>query len=535
MANGTIHKLGTLYYGGTKQKRPTKPWYSTNGSASETGDLLYISGDTTNSIEIKNSDTSDDYKLQWVEVNDGSEKILICDRNIMSGVTWNRLNTLGFASKKGSGKNITIDGQQYELFMLTGGTSSSAETESTPSNEWDKYIGNLGKFSGLPTPEAQDLKNSTSAENFKTTHNKKWNWAGCYSWCFDTYNSSYRAERGYSGARDWGYNDPDYGGDNLGWRPALKILNTAPKIMPVSKNYGSVKTAPSISITVTDSDGDDINGVVKLDGTQKTTFSGKSGSAEYTIPVSEWWADLSLAQHTITVEATDTKSAKATVTYTFTKTNSSSAVPTMTTPKAGQRKEEEFYVEFVIGEDSEGDSQTVKVQASENQEFSSPQEFTEAEKYTGDTWESVSVLTNEDIGTQLRIKVTGLTKNKEYYIRVAATDSGSETPSYSTAVKIRIGTVLEIETQPMELSARPTGVSVVLKSTVDPEAYMQMWVTNNANDEAPEWESYILGTMHRFVNEENTSDKWAVAAKVKIEAQEAAGEISISAIGMGVI
>ena len=144
MANGTIHKLGTLYVANAKKARPTKPWYSTNGSASSTGNLLDY-GNGSNAIEIKDTDSNDAYKLQWVEVNDGSDKILICDRNLLCNITWDRLNALGFCGAKGSGKKITIDGQQYELFMLSGGTSSSAQSETTASNEWDKYIGNLGK------------------------------------------------------------------------------------------------------------------------------------------------------------------------------------------------------------------------------------------------------------------------------------------------------------------------------------------------------------------------------------------------------
>ena len=144
MANGTIHKLGTLYVANAKKARPTKPWYDTNGSAPDTGDLLdYRNG--SDAIEIKDTDSNDAYKLQWVEVNDGSDKILICDRNLLCNITWDRLNALGFCGAKGSGKKITIDGQQYELFMLTGGKEKNVQSETTASNEWDKYIGNLGK------------------------------------------------------------------------------------------------------------------------------------------------------------------------------------------------------------------------------------------------------------------------------------------------------------------------------------------------------------------------------------------------------
>ena len=93
MANGDIHKLGTLY----------EPWYGTEASAPSTGNLLYIGN--SSSIEIKDTDSADAYKLQWVEVNDGSDKLLICDRNLLT-TTWNSLNTFGFCGTKGSGKTI---------------------------------------------------------------------------------------------------------------------------------------------------------------------------------------------------------------------------------------------------------------------------------------------------------------------------------------------------------------------------------------------------------------------------------------------
>ena len=55
MANGTIHKLGTLYVANAKKARPTKPWYGTHGSASSTGNLLDY-GNGSNAIEIKDTD-----------------------------------------------------------------------------------------------------------------------------------------------------------------------------------------------------------------------------------------------------------------------------------------------------------------------------------------------------------------------------------------------------------------------------------------------------------------------------------------------
>lgn len=535
MANGTIHKLGTLYVANAKKARPTKPWYSTNGSAPSTGDLLDY-GNGSNAIEIKDTDSNDAYKLQWVEVNDGSDKILICDRNLLMDIQWDRLNALGFCGAKGKGKTITIDGQQYELFMLTGGTSFSDQTETVASNEWDKYIGNLGKFSGLPTPQSQDLQNSNSSANFTTAHNKIWNWAGCYSWCQNTptNGSSFRASRGCIGARYWNYYSSNSYNDNIGWRPALRILNAAPQITPASKSYGELNKPINIDYAINDSDGDKFNISVKIDRTQKESYQSQSNGT-FSLALSKYWSALSIGSHTVTITATDTKNAATTVTYTFTKKNGPAAAPTIISPANGERRDSDFYVEFNIGADSEGDTQTFKVQMSGNSGFSNSKEFTSLEKYVGGQWVSAASASNEDVGTKFRIKVTGA--SGEVYLRVVSTDSGSLSEARSSAVHIRIGTILDVQTHPQETTDRAQKMVVLLDLVSDDKVAKEIWVANNANDASPAWETYTPDSAgnHTFQNNAKTAEKWAVAARVKITANDSTGEIALRAIGMGVL
>lgn len=535
MANGTVHKLGTLYVANAKKARPTKPWSDTNGSASSTGNLLDY-GNGSNAIEIKDTDSNDAYKLQWVEVNDGSDKILICDRNLLCNITWDRLNTLGFCKAKGSGKTITIDGQQYELFMLSGGTSSSAQSETTASNEWDKYIGNLGKYSGLPTPQSQDLQNSSSSANFNTAHNKIWNWAGCYSWCQNVTNngSSYRAFRGYIGARFWdSYSSSNYY-YNIGWRPALRVLNAAPQITPASKSYGDLNKPQNIDYTINDSDGDTFNIVVKIDEAQKESYSSQSNGT-FSLVLSKYWSALSIGSHTVAITATDTKNAETTVTYTFTKKNGPAAAPTIISPANGERRDSDLYVEFNIGADSEGDTQTLKVQMSGNSGFSNSNEFTSLEKNVGGQWVSVASASNEDVGTKFRIKVTGA--SGEVYLRVVSTDSGSLSEARSSAAHIRIGTILDVQTHPQETADRAQKMVVLLDLVADDKVTKEIWVANNANDASPVWETYAPDSAgnHTFQNTAKAAEKWAVAARVKITANDSTGEIALRAIGMGVL
>lgn len=631
MANGTIHKLGTLYVANAKKARPTKPWQDTNGSAPDTGNLLDY-GNGSNAIEIKDTDSNDAYKLQWVEVNDGSDKILICDRNLLMDIQWDRLNALGFCGAKGSGKKITIDGQQYELFMLTGGASSSAQSETTASNEWDKYIGNLGKFSGLPTPQSQDLQNSSSSANFTTAHNRIWNWAGCYSWCQNTTTngSSYRAWRGYFGARYWNNSYSDNYDGGIGWRPALRVLNAAPRITPASKSYGELNKPQNISFSVSDPDGDTFDVIVKIDEVQKESYESQTGRSytfqmskywdslglgnhtvaviaidskgdaktvaytfrkinhaptvspttlnsgdlkkprdiEYTISdsddddltvvvkidntekerytaqrngartfqMSKYWPDLKLGTHTVAITVTDSWNEAATATYSFTKTNGSAEAPTITSPLSGERRKNSFYVEFTIGSDAEGDTQTVRIQTADNIEMTKNlKEFTRMEKKTDTGWIQVTSASNEDVKSAFRINVNGMSGEK--YIRAVSTDTGSGMDTNSSVIHVRIGTVLEVQMRPQDTSKRIEKTVVLLDLTADEKITKEIWVTNNANDDSPSWETYTPDSAgnHTFENIEKTADKWAVAVKVKITANNSTEEISLRAIGMGVL
>lgn len=536
MANGTIHKLGTLWYNSSKQARPTKPWYGTNGSASSTGNLLdaYSYAST---LAIKDTDSDEAYQLYWREVNIGSSKVLICDRNIACNITWNQLNNVGYCGKMGAGKTITIDGQKYELFMMTGGESSSDTT-----NQWDQIIGNLGSYSGLPTPTSDDLNNSSKVANFTSTHGAFWNWAGCYSWCAETKTSNgsdYRPLRGSYGARYWDGNSCSGYNSNYGWRPALRVLNTAPTVTsPQSQDYGECKSAFSISITATDSEGDKFDGSIKIDGTEKETFSG-TGTASHTLDLSKYWGSLSKAKHTITVTVTDVNNASSTATYTFTKTNSSAAAPTITNLTNGIRRSTDFYVEFTAGADPEGEDQTIVAKIADDEALTTnAKTFSTLEKYnaTSSAWTDIEKVASADVGSRFRIHITGQTEGTVKYIGIITTDAGSGTPTQSTVVRVSIGDTLEFTTIPLDRgNTMPKTASVFLDSVIDSGAHVNVYVCNNANDASPAWEACSLGEDHIFTNNSKTASSWAVAAKVIVLAGDATGQISVSAVGLGVL
>ena len=449
-------------------------------------------------------------ELQWIEWTkaDGT-KMLVCDRGLIVNISWNSINAAGFIT----GKEITIDGQKYKMRSLTGSNGASGTYGAGCNNEWDQLLDAVG--------ESNDLIH----------------WNKMYSWCQEvwTSNSACRSVRGYYSARNY----DGYGATNtnpsFAFRPALEILNAAPKVSPGSKDYGNCATAPDITITVKDDDGDKYTGIVKLDGVQKSTFSG-TASGSHKLPTADWWASILKAKHTITVTVTDANNAATTTTYTFTKTNGPAEKATIKSPKQNQRRKASFYVEFTAGADPDGDTQTVKVQTASDTGFSKDlKEYTTLQMQTSGTWTTAERITTADVGKPCRIQVTGQTAGTVRYVRVVSTDTGSKLPAYSAAVKIAIGDVLEFTTLPAEWSEKPDRIDVKLKATVDKAATMSLWVTNNANDASPTWESYELGAYHIFENKTKTADKWATAVKVKITAGESTGEISVSDIATGVL
>ena len=497
MANGTIHKLGTLIVNGTQYAMPTNPIEGGNCVSANTSNFTV--GDTVAGKE-----------LQWIEWTkaDGT-KMLVCDRGLIVNISWNSINAAGFIT----GKEITIDGQKYKMRSLTGSNGSSGSYGAGCNNEWDQFLDAVGEEDSLV------------------------HWNKMYSWCQDVWysNSDFRSVRGHDSARYYDYSDATNSGTLIAFRPALEVLNSAPKVSPSSKDYGSCATAPDITVTVTDDDGDAYTGVVKVDGVQKSTFSG-TASGSHKLPTADWWASISKAKHTITVTVTDANNASTTTTYTFTKTNGPAAKATITSPVQNQRRKTSFYVEFKPGADPDGDTQTVKVQMASNTGFSQNlKEYTSLQIQTDGTWSDATNVTAANVGKTCRIKVTGQTAGTVRYVRVVSTDTGSKLPAYSTAVKVAIGDVLEFTTLPEEWSEKPDRIDVKIKATVDEAATMSLWVSNNANDANPTWEAYELGAYHIFENNEKTADKWATAVKVKITAGESTGEISVSDIATGVL
>ena len=131
-----------------------------------------------------------------------AHSLFVADYAVTHKVNWNNLDTASLIF----GKNYASGGVDYTLRAPSCGsgfTGSDDSERGTPqSNEWDAVLD----------------KNSGYVKN----------WNDIYSWGQDTlsYESWYRAIRGYDSARDWVSINAAYSGPDVGFRPVLEVLNS---------------------------------------------------------------------------------------------------------------------------------------------------------------------------------------------------------------------------------------------------------------------------------------------------------------------
>ncbi len=496
--------LGTLQVNGNYYAKPSNPKRTDEG-----GNLINYNG--TN-ISIEN--TQSGKALQFIYVEDNGKKMLVCDRNLVAKVTWDNLNSAGLIF----GKNVTIDGKKYKIRSLTGGVDSNDKN-----NEWSRII-------------EQDIYNIGNENN-------NWHWKDCYTWCQETYsqNSARRVLRGYSSASTWGNRTHTHSDNYCAFRPVLEILNSAPLISDTDKNLGDFVSPVQKDYTVSDAENNKFTVKEMLDGQVLRTLTNQSGG-NYSISLSDRWLYLQNGVHTIKVIATDTEGETSIRTWTFNKTNTPPRKPIISSPVQGARTSNEFFVEFTVQTDPENNAQNFAVEIASNQEFTEDKQvFTNGlMKKNGSSWTAINTVTNADAGATFRIPVSNITDSKRKYLRVSTIDpDGSNTKNYSNIQEFLIGDTLLFETQPFNVDYLPKAVKVHLDGIIDNKATVLVEICNNANDDNKAWEnatnSYSLGHAHIFENKVKTAESYAVATRVKIKSNDATGEISVKAVGLGVM
>lgn len=221
--SGQKVKLGTLYVNDTKVINPTNP---TTG-----GDIpSYKTLGVGSEISIKNTDNDEAYQIRWVPVKVNGRKLLISDRNLLSYISWDNLNEQDLIE----GKRISIDGEEYILRVLKGGSDykGDAYLGAKESNEWDSVIANEDGYDFLPVPTETDLDDTLEDSDQNGVHNQYWNWYKFNSWTQSKYvnDETSAIYRGYYSARTVSHNTTSEAFSNYGWRPVLEIPASAEEI-----------------------------------------------------------------------------------------------------------------------------------------------------------------------------------------------------------------------------------------------------------------------------------------------------------------
>lgn len=156
----------------------------------------------------------------YVDNDFKGRKILIADKNVCHTISWDQLNTMGYATKDGSPiTSLGLDPAKWKtnIRLLTGGISSA----STANSEWNKYIVN-GPYPG---------------------DNTVWNWSGVASWTSTSSSlSTRRVLRGASSASHYLINESSSINSSYGFRPVLVAEALAEPIKHlIYSNYNYMK------------------------------------------------------------------------------------------------------------------------------------------------------------------------------------------------------------------------------------------------------------------------------------------------------
>ena len=268
----------------------------TLNSALPDGTLHYVPFTYVGTVEAYKLTSAMATTEEYAQQNKYAHSLFVADYAVTHKVNWNNLDTASLIF----GKNYASGGVDYTLrapSVGSGFTGSGDSERGTPqSNEWDAVLD----------------KNSGYVKN----------WNDIYSWGQDTssYESWYRAVRGYGSARYWSYYYAASSDPRVGFRPVLEVLNadtlgpdglkvvtldlgggklggSSDAIQIIVKN-GSAFTAP-LSDGMTRPDGNTGSYFMWLDGNGNSYEPGDSVPADVTTLTVQWTAPT----YTVTLHA----------------------------------------------------------------------------------------------------------------------------------------------------------------------------------------------------------------------------------------
>lgn len=502
MATGDLIKLGTVYvrekYLNEKPiKRPSYPWdngYDPFYNGKYIGDVKDVNTDVIIDLRESTNETDESFLVYWREVNVGSKKLLIADRNLIRGYLDD------FKKNSLNSKIITLYGQKYMLRFLS-------------IDEWVAIICNKGNYPNLPTPTNDDTSpkfDPLRLYKYQGVHNQFWNWfrlssfIGPYKDVF--YGAGYDSTENY-----WEKVDNSL----KGWRPVLEVLNEPPTISDVDRNLGDKNDTFSILYQVNDANNDSLTIAEKLNGNTLRTLNNAPKGQDLTINISreQLYALPLNTENKITIEVNDGKGGVSYRNYSFRRTNTA---PIISNSDKNLGVITALTEKYTIN-DMEGNAVTI------------------VEKLDNVVLRNFAAVLGKEYTTTIDKDTWIKLKNGPHTYSIEATDSNN---SKST----RVFSFTKKETRIDFTLSKPFTTDIkASKILVTPSwelngATAKIEVCNNGFDVNPTWEDItkqvLINRHYNFTNTAKTADKWGVNIRIYIEKDPASlADVSIKGFG----
>lgn len=428
---------------------------------------------------------------------DGNDEFLV-DRPIACGIPFNRLNELGLIT--GVSVALATLGQ-VTVRAPKGGiakdgasdVSAGVSTVGKDNNEWDDTVGclDVGRLIDVPKPAATPAANDD--------HDQYFHWSGKATICQKAVGTTIQAPvRGKENPRQWATVDPASESADIAYRPIIEVTRPA-------WNLGEKTGVFTLSLdTSTWTEDTAVTLSAKLDGKYEIMAPTGHTPGPITVAFPEArWTTLAAGDHQIVF----TLQSQTTNLITEVVVGFNKPLDIFTNIAGGGRLPVAGNLTFNLLDGVTGYTAQIADDA----------------KFT----RNVAAFT----GTASPIAYSGLTLNRDYYLRMVATTSGGDTQT-STPLLVHCGDKLEFTTAKLSSAAMPDECTPKVFGRIDPRANQQYWVCNNGNDPEPQkaWEpctSEVNQGKHTFANKTKVADTWALQMKVVVMAGQATGDINI--------
>ena len=290
--------------------------------------------------------------------------------------------------------------------------------------------------------------------------------------------------------------------------------NKAPVVTTASTSLGDKNAAFSVDFSISDPDGDSMSAVVKLDGTTQQTISSVVDGQTYTFNVSgSTLRSLSVGAHTISIVATDSKSATTTCDISFNRTTS---------------------VLTISGTDGDLGNKWIKPTLTYQVDDTGGTQVSLTEKIDGET---VKTLSNAPLDTDIIFNLDdfgSLSTEQSHTLLITATNEDGVTAT-RTWTFTKLAGELAFYTNTVATDAAAQKINVVVNYVKTGNPTLRVEVTNNARAIQATWEdattAVAAGEAYEFQNTPASASEYGVAVRVTLTKNANTERVYITSLG----